>query len=81
MQKRKPGRPKGVKNKTASIKAKFKDAIQKASDDLKAANHIMGLNNTINHLQADLANLRHQVIGYKAVISYLENQLGLKASQ
>ena len=81
MQKRKPGRPKGTKTKTASIKANFKEAIQKASQEIKIANNIINLNNTIDHLQADLANLRHQVIGYKAVISYLENQLGLKASQ
>jgi predicted RNase H-like nuclease (RuvC/YqgF family) len=78
MQKRKPGRPKGVKNKKASV---FKEAIQNAAHEIKLANSIMSLNNTINHLESDLANLRHQIIGYKAVISYLENQLGLKASQ
>lgn len=78
MQKRKPGRPKGVKNKTSSV---FKEAIQNAAQEIKVANSIMSLNNTINNLESDLANLRHQIIGYKAVISYLENQLGLKASQ
>ncbi len=81
MQKRKPGRPKGVKNKTASVKANFKEAIRNAAHEIKVANSIMSLNNTINNLESDLANLRHQIIGYKAVISYLENQLGLKASQ
>ena len=81
MQKRKPGRPKGTKTKTVSIKANFKEAIKNASHDLRVANSILSLNNTINHLETDLANLRHQIIGYKAVISYLENQLGLKASQ
>lgn len=81
MQKRKPGRPKGVKNKTVSVKANFKEAIRNAAHEIKVANSIMSLNNTINHLESDLANLRHQIIGYKAVISYLENQLGLKASQ
>lgn len=81
MQKRKPGRPKGVKNKTVSVKANFKEAIRNAAHEIKVANSIMSLNNTINNLESDLANLRHQIIGYKAVISYLENQLGLKASQ
>ena len=28
-----------------------------------------------------IAELRHQIVGFRAVISYLENQLGLKNSQ
>jgi len=28
-----------------------------------------------------IADLRHQIVGFRAVISYLENQLGLKNSQ
>jgi hypothetical protein len=31
---------------------------------------------TIEGLEFDVRNLKHQVIGYQAVISYLENKLG-----
>jgi molybdenum-dependent DNA-binding transcriptional regulator ModE len=39
------------------------------------------LNSDIANLQIESAQLYHQIIGYKAVISYLEAQLGLKDTQ
>lgn len=35
-----------------------------------------GLSDRINGLQFQVANLEHQAIGYRAVVSYLENKLG-----
>lgn len=35
-----------------------------------------GLSKRIDNLSFQVANLEHQAIGYRAVISYLENQLG-----
>jgi len=32
-------------------------------------------------LRDEIADLRHQIVGFRAVISYLENQLGLRNSQ
>lgn len=29
----------------------------------------------------EIADLKHQIVGFRAVISYLENQLGLRGSQ
>ena len=45
-----------------------REALQSLEDDLDAKN-------------VEILELKHQVIGYKAVISYLEHQLGLSKSQ
>lgn len=63
--------------KKINVKKVLSPSIKKYRD----ATETLRLNNQINHLNIDIANLKHQIIGYKAVISYLENQLGLKASQ
>jgi len=39
------------------------------------------LHDTIDVKDVQIAELNHQIIGYKAVISYLEHQLGLGKSQ
>jgi hypothetical protein len=76
---KKRGRPPGTKNKRPykrTVKRKVvakkavvsQDAIQ-AQVDLRT-----------QHLETIIADLRHQIIGFQAVISYLENQLGLKKS-
>lgn len=44
-------------------------------------NEVLRLNNEIDRLRTDIANLNHQIVGYKAVVSYLEHHLGLKGSQ
>lgn len=83
MMKRKVGRPKGSKNKMT--KAKFEKAIEPSLEKLKIVHQLrqetLRLHHIIDRLNGDIANFNHQIIGYKAVISYLENQLGLKGSQ
>jgi predicted RNase H-like nuclease (RuvC/YqgF family) len=44
-------------------------------------NAIESLQNDVANLQIENAQLQHQIIGYKAVISYLEAQAGLKETQ
>lgn len=39
------------------------------------------LQDIIDGKDVEILELKHQVIGYKAVISYLEHQLGLSKSQ
>ncbi len=39
------------------------------------------LEDIIDDKDVEILNLKHQIVGYKAVISYLENQLGLGKSQ
>ena len=73
------GRPK--KMTKTELKKTLEPSIEKLRFIQKISQETLRLNNVIDHLQADIANLNHQIIGYKAVISYLENQLGLKASQ
>lgn len=41
-----------------------------------AASEVSALLDEIEHLQIQLANYRHQEIGWKAVVSYLENKIG-----
>lgn len=42
---------------------------------------ITSLQDTIDGKDLEIMELKHQIIGYKAVISYLEHQLGLGKSQ
>jgi hypothetical protein len=39
------------------------------------------LQDTIDGKDLEILELKHQIVGYKAVISYLEHQLGLGKSQ
>ena len=50
-------------------------AIRKERKDIES------LYETIDIKDIQIAELNHQIIGYKAVISYLEHQLGLGKSQ
>jgi len=34
----------------------------------------------VNMLHREVDSLKHQIVGYQAVISYLENQLGMKST-
>jgi len=66
----KRGRPLGVKNKPKAI-PEFKRIVDKAQESPD-----------LLELQSEeLAKLRHQIVGFRAVISYLENRLGLDSSQ
>ena len=42
---------------------------------------IASLEDTIDGKDLEIMELKHQIVGYKAVISYLEHQLGLGKSQ
>ena len=75
MLKRKVGRPKGSKNKTSKTTVLTREAKQ------KVVSNILDLHGDVASLNTKVANLEHQIIGYKALISYLEFQLGLKGSQ
>ena len=75
MIKRKVGRPKGSKNKTSKTTVLTREAKQ------KVVSNILDLHGDVARLNTKVANLEHQIIGYKALISYLEFQLGLKGSQ
>jgi len=39
------------------------------------------LEDRVESLNIEIANLKHQIIGFRAVISYLENLAGIKDSQ
>ena len=58
-------------------------ALGRATDLNKTTNKpsIESLYETIDSKDVYIAELNHQIVGYKAVISYLEHQLGLGKSQ
>lgn len=82
---KKRGRPLGSKNKKKIVvkpqaKAKIVDweklckHLQTALRDEFADNE--KLVTKVKELEFKVANLEHQAIGYRAVVSYLENKLG-----
>lgn len=82
---KKRGRPPGAKNKTKKVSNASQtplDKLQKAHDKLKEEHllHQRTANTACNAFNNVIADLKHEIIGYQAVISYLENQLGLKKS-
>ena len=74
---KKRGRPLGSKNKRkVAKKVGSKDNAFKQADVKK---FIKDLNdNVVTEQETIILNLEHQIIGYKAVISYLEYRLGTK---
>ena len=69
------GRPKGSKNKPKGLEKQI--AHWKAEPRMPKIDCVA----IVNEKNDQIANLNHQITGYKAVISYLEYQLGLKKSQ
>jgi hypothetical protein len=64
---------KPAKKSTLSNQTKFAMKVaQREQERLQAI---------IDRQQIENVNMRHQIIGFRAVISYLENQLGIKDSQ
>lgn len=58
--------------------------IQTTRDKLKKAFDFPSqskLQDIIDDKDVQILNLKHEIVGYKAVISYLEHQLGLGKSQ
>ena len=82
----KRGRPKGSKNKPKNLPSpraaaakQFKRSREQVIQNLLEDNlKLMGDNKKL--LNA-IENLEHQIIGFRSVISYLENRLGLASSQ
>ena len=74
---KKRGRPLCSKNKRKiAKKVGSKDNAFKQADVKK---FIKDLNdNVVTEQEAIILNLEHQIVGYKAVISYLEHKLGKK---
>ena len=64
---------KPAKQKTLSTQTKF--ALELAYKERERLHEI------IERKELENINMRHQIIGFRAVISYLENQLGIKDSQ
>lgn len=58
--------------------AKFAEAARKIILDRPT---VESLEDAIDGKDVEIMELKHQIIGYKAVISYLEHQLGLNKSQ
>lgn len=64
---KKRGRPPKKQQETEQVRKFISDNIQLMDDN--------------RFLLKENENLRHQIIGFRAVISYLENQVGLRNSQ
>lgn len=61
--------------------ADINTALERSKNLKKNEPSIESLHETIDLKDVQIAELNHQIIGYKAVISYLEHQLGLGKSQ
>jgi tRNA A37 N6-isopentenylltransferase MiaA len=55
--------------------------IAKSVKEAMARPFVESLEDTIDQKDIEIMELKHQIVGYKAVISYLEHQLGLGKSQ
>ena len=62
------------KKQSVSMKERWEQNRKLITDNLQLMD-----DNSV--LLSQVTNLEHQIVGYRAVISYLENQLGLKRSQ
>lgn len=75
----KRGRPVDTKNKPAASKVFKQSDADAAIHSLVDANlKLIGDNNQLLRV---IENLEHQIIGFRAVVSYLESQAGLKVTQ
>jgi hypothetical protein len=66
-------RPQDVHNFTYKLKKNLLPAIEDSGVPIIRHEVIM--------LHREVDNLKHQMVGYQAVISYLENQLGMKSTR
>jgi len=84
---KKRGRPVGSKNKPKKVKpaAASKTFKQAEMQRLQKVGEIVGKNLELmkdnTELVSHINNLEHQIIGFRAVISYLEKQAGLRNTQ
>ena len=66
-------KPQDVHNFTYKLKKNLLPAIEDSGVPIIRHEVIM--------LHREVDNLKHQMVGYQAVISYLENQLGMKSTR
>jgi hypothetical protein len=60
------------------------DRAQRIAESVREAMNrpsVAALEDVIDGKDLEIMELKHQIVGYKAVISYLEHQLGLGKSQ
>ena len=81
---RKRGRPVGSKNKPKQKPAASSKTFKQPNNDA-AIHRLMDANLSLikdnNQLLKVIENLEHQIIGFRAVVSYLEAQAGLRVTQ
>ena len=78
---KKRGRPVGSKNKRykrPTKKVAAKDHAFKQFDPAATLEKIRAIDAMVADQERKILNLQHQAVGYRAVISYLENKLGTK---
>ena len=75
---KKRGRPIGSKNKRYKRPKNVaaKDGLFKRFDPAATLEKIRAIDAMLADQERKILNLEHQAVGYKAVISYLEHQLG-----
>jgi hypothetical protein len=74
---KKRGRPVGSKNKRkVAKKASAADKVFKQYDPAATLEKIRIIDAMVADQERKIINLEHQIVGYKAVISYLEHKLG-----
>jgi predicted transcriptional regulator len=82
---KKRGRPVGSKNKVVVKKPAAASKPFKQSATEAAVHRLMDAKLSLikdnNQLLKVINNLEHQIIGFRAVISYLESQAGLRNTQ
>lgn len=61
--------------------ADINTALERSKEFKKNEPSIESLYEVSDSKDVQIAELNHQIVGYKAVISYLEHQLGLGKSQ
>lgn len=86
---KKRGRPPGSQNKAKKVRKTIQTPLEKLQlkyDELYFQKNLLQvrLDEMTEKFEQEIEfrqqNVRHEIIGYQAVISYLENQLGLKKS-
>ena len=75
---KKRGRPVGSTNKKRKVAKNVaaKDGLFKRFDPAATLEKIRAIDAMVADQERKIINLEHQIVGYKAVISYLEHQLG-----
>jgi hypothetical protein len=72
----------GTKQSWYSVKYMMKRrSSKKTKQTLPNHPHISKADYRIAQMELEIANLKHQIVGFRSVISYLENLAGVRSSQ